>query len=65
MAHADRFTNSRPQRSEFRKLAALLIFHQAEHDTEPQQHRGFVCSTCHHVFELCTCNRDNSQEVTL
>jgi hypothetical protein len=63
--HADRIVNSRRDRSEFRSLVSLLIHHAAPADTEPTAARGFVCHTCRHVFELCTCNRDNSQEVTL
>ncbi len=55
---ADRYTNSPRVLREFRQLAAAIIHHAADPDTEPQA-RGFVCLNCRHVFELCTCGREN------
>ena len=43
----------RTQYREFSNVRAQIIYHAASPDTEP---RRFVCSSCHHTFELCTCN---------
>lgn len=41
---------------QFRELAAAVIHHAADANTEPRVFRNpFVCPTCHHVRELCLC----------
>ena len=48
----------RTQYREFSNVRAQIIYHAAPADVETR--RAFVCSSCHHTFELCTC-----KEVTL
>lgn len=61
--HADRIINNRRERTEFRRLLSLIIFHGAPADTEPRTAAGFVCRSCRHSFELCTCfGYQNRQE---
>ena len=59
MAHvAPRFyVANRRERRTFQQIAALIIHHHAEPDTEPQEPAGnpFVCGNCGHVRQLCIC----------
>jgi len=58
MPHANRIIESRRDRREFRATVALIIYHQAEPDAEPNP---FVCRRCHHTIELCTCSPTNGR----
>jgi hypothetical protein len=56
--HREKFQRiERGQVRDFANVKAQIIYHSAPADVEP---RAFVCRSCRHTFELCTC-----KEVTL
>ena len=54
--HQEKFQRiERGQIREFSNVRAQIIYHSAPADVETR--RAFVCSSCHHTFELCTCSQ--------
>jgi hypothetical protein len=62
MQVAPRYTASnRRERRSFATIRALIIFHHAEPDTDPQERNPYVCGNCGHVRRLCTCTTMQTQ----